>query len=143
MSTAAKVEGTPGPRVVVGRLQRAPREGRPAKRSKAATGPGPSRVALMLALAHSMQRAIDRGEIRDQSEAAQRLGITSARLSQILDLTLLCPWIQREVLAAESRASFDLTERSLREAVTRSSWAQQEEACTVLCGDGWARLRFA
>jgi len=41
----------------------------------------PARVAVMLALAHQMQRAIDRGELPDQAAVARRLGLTRARLT--------------------------------------------------------------
>jgi hypothetical protein len=43
--------------------------------------------ASMLALAHQIQGAIDRGELADQAEAARRLGLTRARLTQVIDLT--------------------------------------------------------
>ena len=62
----------------------------------------PAKVAQMLALAHYLQGKIDRGEIRDRAELARRLGITRARVTQILDLTLLAPGIQEEVLFMEA-----------------------------------------
>ena len=58
----------------------------------------PARVAVMLALAHKIQEAIDRGVVQDQAEAARRLGVSRARLTQLLDLTLLAPGIQEELL---------------------------------------------
>lgn len=62
----------------------------------------PARVAVTLALAHMIQRAIARGEIRDQAEAARRLGVTRARITQILDLTLLAPDLQEKILLLEA-----------------------------------------
>lgn len=88
--SAAAASGT---RVVAGALRRV-RRGR-GKGFSADPPPElsrrPARVAVTLALAHTIQRAIDSGEIRDQAEAARRLGLTRARLTQILDLTLLAP----------------------------------------------------
>ena len=52
------------------------------------------RIARTLALAHVMQRMIDRGEVKDQAELARMLGFTRARVTQMLDLTLLAPDIQ-------------------------------------------------
>ena len=49
----------------------------------------PARAAVMLALAHKIQDAIDGGILRDRAEAARRLGLTRARVTQLLDLTLL------------------------------------------------------
>ena len=51
----------------------------------------PARVAIMLALAHKIQQAIDGGVVRDRAEVARRLGLTRARVTQLLDLALLAP----------------------------------------------------
>jgi hypothetical protein len=86
----------------------------------------PARVAVTLALAHTIQRAIDRGEIRDQAEAARRLGVTRARMTQILDLTLLAPGLQEKVLSLETVECVEpLNERRLRAAVFEATWARQ------------------
>ena len=53
-------------------------------------------------LAHHMQGMIDRSEIRDRAELARRLGVTWARVTQILDMTMLAPGIQEEVLFMEA-----------------------------------------
>ena len=45
----------------------------------------------MLALAHKIQQAIDGGVVRDRAEVARRLGLTRARVTQLLDLALLAP----------------------------------------------------
>lgn len=45
----------------------------------------PARIACVLAYAHCMQRAIARGEYRDCSDVAQRLGYTKARISQMMN----------------------------------------------------------
>src|SRR5450759_215481 len=95
---------TPGTRVVSGALHRVRRGRWKGFSADPPRGPSrrPARVAVTLALAHQIQRAIDRGEIRDQAEAARRLGLTRARLTQILDLTLLAPDIQEEILLLEA-----------------------------------------
>lgn len=58
----------------------------------------PARVAVMLALAHKIQDAIDRGVVRDRAEVARRLGLTRARVTQIMDLLLLAPDLQEALL---------------------------------------------
>jgi hypothetical protein len=124
MSTAA----ASGTRVVAGALHRV-RRGR-GKGFSANPQPGPfrrpARVAVTLALAHQIQRAIDRGEIRDQAEAARRLGLTRARLTQILDLTRLAPDLQEAGLLLEAETDLRiLTERALRVAARAPAWSQQ------------------
>ena len=49
----------------------------------------PSRIARMLALAHKIERAIESGELRDYADAARRLGVNRARVSQLANLLLL------------------------------------------------------
>jgi len=86
----------------------------------------PARIALQMALAYRIQGAIDAGEIRDQAEAARRLGLTRARVSQLLDLTMLAPDIQESLLLLErSRESEPLSERPLRPLLRTQSWASQ------------------
>jgi hypothetical protein len=117
-----------GTRVVAGALHRV-RRGR-GKGFSAEPPPEPSRrparVAVTLALAHTIQRAIDRGEIRDQAEAARRLGVTRARMTQIMDLTRLAPDLQEGFLFPESISGLEsLGERTLRVIVRAVSWGDQ------------------
>jgi hypothetical protein len=51
----------------------------------------PAKVARMLALAHHLQSAIDRGLVADRAAVARKLGLTRARVTQLLDLLLLAP----------------------------------------------------
>jgi hypothetical protein len=51
----------------------------------------PAKVARMLAIAHHLQSAIDRGLVADRAAVARKLGLTRARVTQLLDLLLLAP----------------------------------------------------
>ncbi len=82
---------------------------------------GPSRTARMLALAHHIERLIEAGELTGYAEAARVLGLTRARLTQVMNLLLLAPEIQSQLLTGAS----DATERSLRAVVQESSWVAQ------------------
>ena len=91
--------------------------------------PRPARVAQMLAFAHSLQAAIDRGEYRDQADAARQLGLTRARVTQLMNLTLLAPEIQEAVLFLEAVDGREpLSERDLRVVVAAGDWAAQRDA---------------
>ena len=66
-------------------------------------------------------------------EVARQLGITRARVTQLLDLTLLAPEIQAEILemvAVDGREP--LAERELRPLVRCSAWDEQRRV--------WRRL---
>ncbi len=125
MSATAKS----GTQVVTGELHRV-RRGR-GKGFSAEPTPEPvrrpARVAVTLALAHAIQRAIDRGEILDQAVAARRLGVTRARMTQILDLTLLAPDLQQAIMCLEvSNGAEPLSERRLRKLVSVTTWSEQK-----------------
>ena len=84
----------------------------------------PSRVARMLALGHEIVRLVDAGLLKDQADAADLLGFTRARISQIVDLTLLAPDIQEALLFGETEG---LSEHRLRAVVAVGEWAAQRE----------------
>src|SRR5690348_17033708 len=86
----------------------------------------PARVALMLALAHKIQQAIDGGAVTDRAEIARRLGFTRARITHLLDLTLLAPDLQEHVLGLDAVDGQEpMSERELRTIVFAGSWDEQ------------------
>ncbi len=58
-------------------------------------------MARQLALAHALQRRVDAGEFADHASMARALGFTRARISQMMDLLLLAPVVQEEILFLE------------------------------------------
>ena len=93
----------------------------------------PARVAQMLALAHRLETAIEGREYKDRADVARQLGFTRARVTQLLDLTLLAPDIQEQVLDLEAIDGREpLTERGLREVVGMVGWGEQRQR--------WGRL---
>lgn len=138
----AGVEPNHGTTVVVGQLFRV-RRGKQ-KRFAAEPPPEPTRcpakVALQLALAHRIQKAIDAEEVRDQAEAARLLGLTRARMSQLLALTLLAPDIQERILFLRTEGEVRrVTERRLRSAIRVRGWADQRR----LEPEAWKSGEFA
>jgi hypothetical protein len=115
-------------RVIDGELHRE-RSGRKKRfTARAPEGPAshPARVAVTLALAHKIRQGILAGEIKNQAEAARGLGLTRARLSQILDLTNFAPDLQEKILFLETTGDREpLRERSLRGAVRIMAWRRQ------------------
>ena len=89
----------------------------------------PAKVARMLALAHKLQRAIDRGEYESRADLARAYGLSRARITQLMDLLLLAPDIQEKVLFLESvdgREPFG--EPRLRRVTMAEGWAGQRDA---------------
>jgi len=82
----------------------------------------------MLALAHRMQAMIDAGEVEDCASLARRLRFSRARITQLLDLLLLAPDIQEELLFTEVPPGRDpITEHDLRQVVLTPVWADPRE----------------
>ncbi|MCP4499031.1 MAG: hypothetical protein GY822_03570 [Deltaproteobacteria bacterium] len=130
---------TNGTRIFSGELHRL-RRGRGynfADRAPAREGPAPrpARVAQMLALAHRLQDAIALGEHKDRADAARRFGLTRARITQVMDLLLLAPDIQEQVLELERIDGVEpLSERAIRPIAKTLSWAEQR--------DNWKRIQL-
>jgi len=86
----------------------------------------PAKVACMLALAHHIQNAIDRGVVADRAAVARKLGFTRARITQLLDLLLLAPDIQAHVLELEAVDGVEpVSERRLRSVTRPGNWQDQ------------------
>jgi hypothetical protein len=97
----------------------------------------PANVARMLALAHHIQIAIDRGLVADRAAVARKLGFTRARITQLLDLLLLAPDIQARVLELEAIDGLEpMSERALRAVAHVGMWAEQHAAWAVLSVSG-------
>lgn len=94
------------------------------------------RVARLLALAHHIDQKIADGEIRDWADAARRLRLTRARMTQIANLLLLAPAIQDEVLAMEPvvEGRDPVTERQLRPIAAEMDWQKQIHAWRQING---------
>ena len=97
----------------------------------AATPKGrPLRVARMLAVAHELAGLLERGEVESRVEAARALGFSAARVTQLLDLTLLAPDIQEEILFLADPGAEPINERGLRSLVRHTAWPTQRRCWT-------------
>ena len=70
---------------------------RPKGAARVRRGTG-DRTARLLALAHHIDRLVEEGRLRDYAEAAGVLGLTRARVTQVMNLMLLAPEIQDAVV---------------------------------------------
>jgi len=92
-------------------------------------GPRIPRITRLMALAIKLQDMVDRGEIQDYVDIAQLGHITRARASQIMNLTLLAPDIQEEILDWNAPAgSSKLAERHIRSLTKIVCWTAQRKA---------------
>ncbi len=77
-----------------------------------------SRAARMLALAHYVERLVEEGAVKSYAQAARQLGVTRARISQILNLLNLPPHVQEGLLLGD----LHLSQRGIRAVGARVEW---------------------
>jgi len=99
--------------------------GRP-KKTAAPAPPRIPRITRLMALAIKFQDMIDRGEVKDYADVARLGFVTRARVTQIMNLCLLAPDIQEQLLSSEENAaSAGIAERNLRRIACAVSWNEQ------------------
>ncbi len=87
------------------------------------------RLTRLLALAHRWNRLMDEGVVSSYAEIASLMGLSRARVTQIMDLLYLAPDIQDEILMSPSKGSFapDVPEREMRRITQTPGWAEQRK----------------
>ncbi len=92
-------------------------------------------ISKLMALAIKFERLLMTGAVRNQSDLARAGRVTSARVSQIMNLNNLAPDIQEEILflprVIQGRSK--LSEQLLRPLTCMPDWTHQRRA--------WARLQ--
>lgn len=103
--------------------------GAPTAPSDAITARVP-RIARLMALAIRFDRLLREGTVRDLSELARLARITQPRATQIMNLTLLAPDIQEQLLMRQGVANGReaIHERLLRSVVAHADWTEQRRA---------------
>jgi hypothetical protein len=93
------------------------------------------RVSRILALAHHFQHLLDTGMVRTQMDLAELTKLTTARITQIMNLLVLAPDIQEELLFMPlvTKGPAPVTERDLRPLLKMLVWSEQRAK--------WAELR--
>jgi hypothetical protein len=108
----------------------APAKGRRGGRKPGLKAPDPPRIpriGRLMALAIKFQDMVDRGEVRDYADLARLGYVTRARLTQIMNLLLLAPDLQEQLLFS----STTVEERRLRNVVRLVEWREQRKCFTL------------
>jgi hypothetical protein len=86
------------------------------------------RITKMMALAIRLDNLIKSGQVSDQAELALVGHVSRARLTQIMDLNLLAPDIQEEVLHLPLHLhGRELKEWDLRKVAEEVDWGRQRK----------------
>ncbi len=111
-------------------LNWARRRGRPATPKPATEAlPRIPRITRLMALAIKFQDMVDRGEVRDYADLARLGFVTRARLTQIMNLLMLAPDIQEEIMGmGQATTGTPHAERHVRSVVKFVLWDAQRRA---------------
>ena len=109
------------------------RRGRKRARQGEAPAPVPvepgnvPRISRLMALALRFESLVRSGEVQDYADLARLGHVTRARVTQIMNLLLLAPDIQEEILFLPRTVSGHdpITERSVRTIIAVVDWAKQ------------------
>ena len=88
------------------------------------------RISRLMALAIHCDELIRDGVVTDQSELARLLHVTQPRMTQIMNLLLLAPDIQEDLLFLPrvEHGKDPVHEKMLRTVVAEVDWGRQREA---------------
>jgi len=86
------------------------------------------RIARLMALAIHLQKLVEDGTVRDYAEIARLTGLTRARVTQIMNLTLLAPEIQEQILFLPrvENGCDPIAERNIRMIIAETFWPKQK-----------------
>ena len=82
-----------------------------------------SRITRLLALAHHLQDLIDQGIVTDYADIARLSNLSRARVTQIMNLMLLTPEIQEDILFSGHKKY--IKERGIRMLLKTVVWEEQ------------------
>ncbi|MFA7254667.1 MAG: recombinase family protein [Candidatus Omnitrophota bacterium] len=85
-------------------------------------------IRRQLLLAHQIQGMLDDGRVKDLNQLAEWLGISKARLEQIMNLLFLAPAIQEEIICGNPHRLAKISERGLRPISFEFNWQKQVSA---------------
>ncbi len=87
------------------------------------------RISRLMALALRFEQLIRNGTVHNQADLARLAHISQARVTQIMDLLLLAPEIQEEIVFLEpvEWGKDRITERQMRRITAKSSWLVQSD----------------
>jgi DNA invertase Pin-like site-specific DNA recombinase len=93
------------------------------REAKVAVSPTP-RISRLLALALKMERMLERGAVHQYSELARLGQVSTARITQIMNLLHLAPDIQEQILSPDTPLSW-LRESTVRKLSSIVLWSEQ------------------
>ena len=86
-------------------------------------------------LAYQIQRFIDKERIPSLKHAAEWLNMSQVRIDQLMNMLLLSPKIQEEIISADNAILASIPEYKLRSVINEADWQQQGQLWRELTKD--------
>ena len=93
------------------------------------------KIRRNLMLAYQIQRFIDKEKIPSLKQAAEWLNMSQVRIDQLMNMLLLSPNIQEEIICADNAALAAIPEYKLRSVCNEADWQQQSQLWHELLKD--------
>ena len=85
------------------------------------------KIRRNLMLAHQIQQLVDQEKIPSLKHAAEWLNMIQVRVDQIINMLLLSPKIQEEIINSDSAILAAIPEYKLRSVINEADWQQQDQ----------------
>jgi len=85
------------------------------------------KIRKNLILAYQLQHLLDEGKIQNSKQAAQWLNTIQVRIDQTMNMLLLSPTIQEEIICSESKTLHLIPEYKLRAIANEVNWQKQSQ----------------
>ena len=86
-------------------------------------------------LAYQIQQLIDREKIPSLKQAAEWLNMSQVRVDQLMNMLLLSPRIQEEIINSDSAILASIPEYKIRSVCNEADWQQQGQLWRELAKD--------
>ena len=93
------------------------------------------KIRKNLLLAHQLQTLQDKGQVRSLKEASKWLNMSHVRIDQVMNMLLISPHIQEEILCSEKPNFEQIPEYKLRSVANEPDWQRQQEIWQELIKD--------
>ena len=85
------------------------------------------RMRRNLVLAYQLQQLIEQGKVKSLKQAASWLNLSHVRIDQVMNMLLLSPRIQEEIISSENTRLAQIPEYKLRNVINEPDWHKQQQ----------------
>jgi len=85
------------------------------------------KIRKNLILAYQLTKLLEEGKVKSARQAAGWLGLSQVRINQLMNMFLLSPRIQEEIICSENKTIASIPEYKLRSVINEADWQKQSQ----------------